>query len=65
VTEIETRQEELTEHLLKVARENLGQSEIEASQKAIAKGLLPVADDKEETKNEVPGCCSLEFTTKS
>ena len=65
MTEIETRKEELTEHLWKVARENLDQSEIEASQEAIAKGLLPVADDKEETKNEVPDCCSLEFTTKS
>ena len=65
MSEIETRKEELTEHLLKVAREHLDRSEIETSQEAIAKGLLPVAADKEETKNDVPVCCSLEFTTKS
>jgi hypothetical protein len=46
-----TREKELSEQLLKVARENLDQSEIGAFQEAIAKGLLPVAADKEETKS--------------
>jgi hypothetical protein len=60
-----TREKELSEQLLKVARENFDQSEIGAFQEAIAKGLLPVADDKEATKSRTPDCCSLKSTTKS
>ena len=59
-----TGDKELNEQLLKVARENLDQSEIEVFREAIAKGLLPVADDKE-TKSRTPDCCSLKSTTKS
>jgi len=65
VTETANAKKSLTEQLLKVARENLDQSEIGASQEAIAKGLLRVADDNEGTKNEVPDSWLLEFTTKS
>ncbi len=60
-----TRKEELTEQLLKVARGNLDQSQIGAFQEAIAKGLYPAADDKEESKSKIPDCCSLQSTTKS
>lgn len=60
-----TRKEELTEQLLKVARGNLDQSQIGAFQEAIAKGLYPAADDKEEAKSKIPDCCSLQSTTKS
>jgi hypothetical protein len=61
----DTCEKELSEQLLKVARENLDQSEIGAFQEAIAKGLLPVADDKEESKSRTPDCCSLKSTGKS
>jgi hypothetical protein len=56
---------ELTAQLLKVARGNLDQSQIGAFQEAIAKGLYPAADDKEEPKSKIPDCCSLQSTTKS
>jgi len=54
-----------TEELSKVARENLNQDEIEAFQEAIAKGFLPVADDKEEQNSKTPDCCSPQSTNKS
>jgi hypothetical protein len=60
-----SREEKLNEQLLRVARENLGENEIGASQEAIAKGLLPVVGDKEETRSKTPDCCSLSSTTKS
>jgi hypothetical protein len=60
-----THERGLSEQLLKVARENLDQSEIGAFEEAIAKGLRRVAGDKEETKSGTPNCCSLKSTTKS
>jgi hypothetical protein len=53
------------EQLSKWASDNLNQDEIEAFQEAIAKGFLPVADDKEEQHARTPDCCSPESTTKS
>ena len=51
--------ETATPALLKVARdEHLSQNEVGAVQEAIAKGFLPVAGDKEETKGGIPDCCS-------
>ena len=55
----QTRIEAATPALLKVARdEHLSQNEVGAVQEAIAKGFLPVAGDKEETKGGIPDCCS-------
>ena len=53
------------EELSKVASGNLNQNELEAFQEAIAKGFLPVADDKEEQNSKTPDCCSPKSTTKS
>jgi hypothetical protein len=53
-----------TEALWKVAQENLDQNQIGAFREAIAKGLLPASDDKEESKSATPDCCSLTSPTK-
>ena len=64
-TETAARKQELTERLWKVARENLDQGQISAFREAIAKGLLPAADDVEETKDKDPDCCALKPGIKS
>jgi len=52
------------EELSKVAGESLNQNEIDAFQDAIAKGFLPVADDREGQNSKTPDCCSSKSTTK-
>jgi hypothetical protein len=55
----------LTQELLKVASTDLDEKGVAAFQEAIAKGFLPVADDKERQNSKTPDCCSLKSTTKS
>jgi hypothetical protein len=59
------KEEELKQAMLNVARENLEQSEFGAFQEALAKGILPVADDKDESQSKIPDCCSPKSTGKS
>jgi hypothetical protein len=54
-----------TQALLKVARTNLDEKGVAAFQEAIARGFLPVADDKEEQNSKTPDCCSPKSTNKS
>ena len=59
------KEQELRQAMLNVARKNLDQSEFGAFQEALAKGVLPVADDKEESQSKTPDCCSPKSTSKS
>ena len=53
------------QELLKVARRNLDEKGVAAFEEAIAKGFLPVADDKEGQTSKPSGCCSPQSTNKS
>ncbi len=59
------KEEELKQAMLNVARKNLDQSEFGTFQEALAKGVLPVADDKEEHNTNTPDCCSPKSARKS
>jgi hypothetical protein len=61
------KRERLLEELSTIARENLDENGIVAFQEAVAKGIRPQPDDKEETKTEVtpPGCCSLKSSAQN
>jgi hypothetical protein len=59
ISSAQTWIETATSALLNEARdEHLGQNELGAVQEAVAKGFLPLPDDKEETKSGIPDCCS-------
>jgi hypothetical protein len=59
------KEQELRLAMLNVARKNLDQSEFGAFQEALAKGILPAADDKEESQSKTPDCCSPKSASKS
>lgn len=59
------KEQELRQAMLNVARKNLDQGEIGAFEEALAKGFLPVADDKEEHNNNTPDCCSPKSACRS
>jgi hypothetical protein len=59
------KREQLVEELSIVARENLDEDGIRAFQEAVAKGIRPQPDDKEETEVTAPDCCSLKCSAQN